>query len=134
MRASNGKWYVRFVVDGVEYSQPTGLEATERNKRKVAQLEASARQLVLDGKAHLLRLTAIPFGEAATQFLDWAEGEYCGDSRNLIYGFVLPSAMRKSFSEKPLSVGSRRGTLTTSSPHGGRWRSRRFLSVTTCMH
>src|SRR5580704_10700299 len=82
MRASNGKWYVRFVVDGVEYSQPTGLEATERNKRKVEQMEAAARQLVLEGKGNLLRLVAIPFSEAATQFLNWAEGEYSGDSRN----------------------------------------------------
>ena len=81
MRASNGKWYVRFVVDGVEYSQPTGLEATERNRRKVQQMEATARQLVLEGKANLLRLAAIPFSEAAAQFLNWAEGEYSGDSR-----------------------------------------------------
>src|SRR3954453_12233370 len=67
--ASNGKWYVRFVVDGVEYSQPTGLAATKRNKGKAQQMEAAARQLVLDGKANLLRLAAIPFSEAATQLL-----------------------------------------------------------------
>ena len=82
MRASNGKWYVRFVVDGVEYSQPTGLAATKQNKGKAQQMEAAARQLVLDGKAGLLRLAAIPFNEAATQFPIWAEGEYSGDSRN----------------------------------------------------
>lgn len=75
MRASNGKWCVRFVVDGVEYSRPTGFEATERNKKKVQQLEAAARQLFREGKANLLRLAAIPFSEAAAQFLNWAEGE-----------------------------------------------------------
>jgi len=78
MRASNGKWYVRFVVDGVEYSQPTGLEATERNKRKVQEMEAAARLLVRDGKAHLLRLAAIPFSEAAIQFLNWAKRRVLG--------------------------------------------------------
>ena len=59
MRASNGKWYVRFVVDGVEYSEPTGLEATERNRKKVQQAEAAARQLVIDGVA--VPLTPLQF-------------------------------------------------------------------------
>jgi integrase len=99
MRASNGKWYVRFVVDGVEYSQPTGLEATERNKKKVQQMEAAARQLVREGKANLLRLAAIPFSEAAAQFLNWAEGEYGGDSRKTYL------RIRSSFSYAQLFFG-----------------------------
>lgn len=81
MRQVNGKWYVRFVVDGAEYSQPTGLEATERNRVKASRIEAAARQLVIDGKSRFLRVQAIPFNDAAKQFLDWAEGEYSGDSR-----------------------------------------------------
>lgn len=76
MRKSNGRWYVRFVVDGVEYSKPTGLAATEHNRKKAERMEAADRQLVIEGKAHLLRISAIPFSEAATQFLKWAEGEY----------------------------------------------------------
>lgn len=81
MRQSNGKWYVRFVVDGVEYSEPTGLEATERNRKKALQMEAAAKQLVIEGKQHYLRIQAMPFSEAATQFLSWAEGEYSGEQR-----------------------------------------------------
>jgi integrase len=99
MRASNGKWYVRFVVDGVEYSQATGLEATKRNKQKAQQLEAAARRLVLEGKANLLRLAAIPFSAAAKQFLDWAEGEYGGDSRKTYL------RIRSSFSYAQLFFG-----------------------------
>jgi integrase len=99
MRASNGKWYVRFVADGVEYSQPTGLEATERNRKKAQQMEATARQLVLDGKAHILRLVVIPFSEAAISFLNWAEGEYGGESRNTYL------RIRSSFSYAQLFFG-----------------------------
>lgn len=82
MRKSNGKWYVRFVVDGVEYSQPTGLSATERNRRKAMEMESAAKLLVIQGKSHLLKLKSIPFNDAAAQFLSWAEGEYSGESRN----------------------------------------------------
>ncbi|HEY4087152.1 MAG TPA: tyrosine-type recombinase/integrase [Bryobacteraceae bacterium] len=76
MRQSNGKYYVRFVVDGVEYNEPTGLAATERNRKKAERMEAAARELVLTGKAHLLRITSTPFSDAASAFLAWAEGEY----------------------------------------------------------
>lgn len=68
-------------MDGVEYSEPTGLEATERNRKKALAKEAAAKQLVIDGKAHFLKVQAIPFNEAASQFLSWAEGEYSGDKR-----------------------------------------------------
>jgi len=76
MRKSNGRWYVRFEVDGKEYSHPTGLEATERNKAKARQLEEISRQMVLEGKAHYLKIEAVTFREAAKSFLAWAEGEY----------------------------------------------------------
>jgi len=44
-------------------------------------MEEAARQLVLTGKANLLRIAAIPFSEAAAAFLGWAEGEYAGEKR-----------------------------------------------------
>lgn len=76
MRKSNGYWYVRFQVDGKEYSHPTGLEATERNELKARRMEEAFRQKVVEGKSHLLTLQAIPFADAAKSFLEWAEGEY----------------------------------------------------------
>lgn len=94
MRESKGKWYVRFAVDGVEYSEPTGLAATERNKKKALAMEATARQLVLDGKAHFLKIQAIPFNEAAASFLSWADGEYSGEKHGTFlrirssFGFI----------------------------------------------
>lgn len=76
MRKVNGKWYVRFVLDGVEYSAPTGLAATERNRRKAEAIEARGRLLAQDGKWNQFRVKAQPFNEAADAFLAWAEGEY----------------------------------------------------------
>lgn len=76
MRKSNGKWYVRFVLDGVEYSAPTGLAATERNRKKAEAMEARGRLLAQEGKWNQYRVKSRPFNEAADAFLEWAEGEY----------------------------------------------------------
>src|SRR5689334_4287127 len=76
MRKSNGRWYIRYVLDGVEYSARTGLAATERNLKKALQMEADHRQKVIDGKTSSLKLRVHPFSKAAEAFLEWARGEY----------------------------------------------------------
>ncbi|MBI4876135.1 MAG: tyrosine-type recombinase/integrase [Acidobacteria bacterium] len=52
------------------------MAATERNKTAAQRIEAKARELVLTGRAHELRLEVKPFSEAGAMFLDWAQGEY----------------------------------------------------------
>lgn len=76
MRKSNGRWYIRFKLDGVEYNAKTGLEATEQNRIRALQMEAALRQKVIDGKADVTKLKAHPFSSAAKHFLEWAKGEY----------------------------------------------------------
>jgi integrase len=76
MRKSNGKWYVRFELDGVEYSAPTGLAATERNRARALKFEAKAKLLAQDGRWNEFRVKSKPFNEAADSFISWAEGEY----------------------------------------------------------
>jgi integrase len=102
MRAYKGKWYVRFTIDGIEYSQPTGLEASERNQQKAMLIEAKARQMVLDGKADCLKLKSIPFSKAAADFLKWAEGEYgkeTGTYKRIKSSF---SFLKQHFASRPV--------------------------------
>jgi integrase len=63
-------------VNGKEYTGPTYLAATERNRTGATRIEADARRLVLQGKEETLKLEIRPFDDAARQFLKWAEGEY----------------------------------------------------------
>lgn len=76
LRKRGGKWYYRFKYRGVLHSGPTGLVATERNRSAALMVEAEARKLVQSGQAHLLKLEAKAFNEAANEFLDWARGEH----------------------------------------------------------
>jgi integrase len=111
MRKSNGKWYVRFEVDGVEYSKPTGLEATERNRRKAEQMEAQARQLVIEGKSNYLKIKSIPFNEAATGFLQWAEGEYPGDKRGTYLRIRSSFGFARVFFDRAIVSGITEGDI-----------------------
>lgn len=64
---------------GRSYSGNTDLVATGRNKTAALLVEAKARELVKNGRAHELRLTVMtvsPFSEAALALLTWADGEY----------------------------------------------------------
>jgi len=76
VRERYGKWHVRFWVDGRPFCQPTDLAATERNKNAAMRIASELRKLVLEGRAHELRLEIIRFNEAADKFLKWAEGEH----------------------------------------------------------
>lgn len=109
MRKSNGRWYVRFIVDGKEYSHPTGLEATERNRAKAIQLEELSRQMVLQGKSHQLKIAAIPFDDAAKAFLEWSEGEYTARSSFLRLKSSFTSA--KVFFQGEIVASIREGRI-----------------------
>jgi len=111
MRKSNGKWYVRFEVDGVEYSKPTGLEATERNRRKAEQMEAQARQLVIEGKSHYLKIKSIPFNEGAAGFLQWAEGEYPADKRGTYLRIRSSFAFARKYFDRAIVSGITEGDI-----------------------
>jgi len=76
IREREGNWHYRFWVDGREYSSNTGLAATERNRNAAARKEAKARELVVSGRAHELKLHVKPFSDAMVEFLQWADGEY----------------------------------------------------------
>lgn len=76
LRARAGNWHYRFEVNGHEYTGSTELPATERNRTAANRKEAAARELVVAGKAHELRLEVIPFSEAAGMFLDWCASEH----------------------------------------------------------
>jgi integrase len=76
LREQNGKWHYRFEVNGRRYFGSTDLVATEPNRTKASRQEAQAHRLVTEGKAELLKLAALPFNEAATEFLAWADGKH----------------------------------------------------------
>ncbi len=71
-----GKWHYRFQANGRTYYGPTDSAATEQNRTKAARIEAQAHRLVTQGKAEFLKLEAVPFSEAATAFLSWADGKH----------------------------------------------------------
>jgi hypothetical protein len=79
LREQNGKWHYRFEVNGRRYFGSTDLVATEPNRTKASRQEAQAHRLVTEGKAELLKLAALPFCEAATEFLIWADGKHRDD-------------------------------------------------------
>lgn len=76
LRKQNGNWQYRFQVNGRKYFGTTDLAATEPNRTKASRIEAQAHRLVMDGRAELLKLEVCPFNDAATLFLDWAEGKH----------------------------------------------------------
>ncbi len=76
LRIRNGRYHYRFEVSGREYSGSTRLAATKRNANKARQFEAKVREKVEAGQAWQLKVQAIPFTDAASQYLTFAEGEY----------------------------------------------------------
>jgi len=76
IRPREGNWHYRFSVNGREYTGSTDLVATERNRNAAMRAEAKARELVVTGRAHELRLEIRRFSDAASEFLTWADGEH----------------------------------------------------------
>lgn len=75
-RVREGQWHYRFILDGREYSGPTGLEGTRRNQ-KAAERFAEDEKRHLKGEA--AKRVPKPFAEAAGEFIGWCkEVEYRG--------------------------------------------------------
>lgn len=72
----NGKLYVRFKLDGREYSAAAGSADTKRNREKAALLEAKMRTEILEGRGESFKIRSTPFSKAVTMFLEHAQGEY----------------------------------------------------------
>jgi integrase len=104
LRKRDGMWHYRFWVDGREYTGSTDLAATERNRNAAARKEAKARELVITGRAHELKLQVKPFNDAADEFLEWARGEHRDHPnswRRLEVSFV---SLREFFRTTPVSA------------------------------
>lgn len=76
IRNRGGIWHYRFNYAGVEWAASTDLAATKRNENEARAREAEARRLAQSGQGHLLKIQPVPFIEAATMFLAWAQGEH----------------------------------------------------------
>lgn len=76
LRNLRGKWQYRFRVHGQSVIVGTGLEATERNRRKAEQLENSHRQAIEEGRWGHRPLTPRLFVDAVQEFNDWMPIEY----------------------------------------------------------
>ena len=74
LRIRKGLYHYRFEVRGREYSGSTGLAATKRNANKARHLEAQVREKVEAGQAWQLKIQAIPFNDAAEQYLKFRRG------------------------------------------------------------
>jgi integrase len=104
VRARNGKLEWRFQVSGHEYSHITDLGDTERNRIKVARMEAAARALVLEGRAAELCLQVEPFASAADAFVTWAKGEYADHPGSWKRLSVSMTCLKLFFGKRPLST------------------------------
>ena len=101
LRKANGKWHWRFQLDGVTYRGSTSLAATPRNRSGALRMEAEAYQKVSAGQAASLKIKAVPFSEAADQFLMWAEGEYREHPATARRLKVSMASCKSFFSEQP---------------------------------
>ena len=104
LRARNGMWHYRFWVNGREYPGKTDLVATERNRNAAMRIEAEARKLVLNGRAHELKLEIKPFNDAAKEFLAWAKGEYADHPGTALRLGVSFASLTPFFRTRPVSA------------------------------
>jgi integrase len=104
IRKRDGTWHYRFFVDGRAYTGSTGLADTERNRNSAARREAKARELVVTGRAHELRLEVKPFSDAADAFLEWAKGEYSDHPSSCRRLEVSFASLREFFRSTPVSA------------------------------
>jgi integrase len=76
IRNSAGKWQYRFRVKGQDVCVTTGLDATERNRKKALELESAHRQGVMEGRWGLMPLTPRAFSDCVPVFVSWCKIEY----------------------------------------------------------
>jgi integrase len=108
IRNRYGKWNIRFWVNQHEYTEPTDLDATERNRTAALRIEAELRKRVLEGKQHTLKLKVKPFTEAGELFLVWAESEHRehpNTALRLRTSFVSLRAFFKSSAVSSITMG-----------------------------
>lgn len=103
LRKRDGKWHYRFWVDGREYTGSTDLDATERNRNAATREEAKARELVITGRAHELKLEIKQFNDAAAAFIGWAKGEYSEHQRSARRLEVSFASLQQFFGTKAVS-------------------------------
>lgn len=75
LRKRDGRWHYRFQVHGHEFTGNTDLAATKHNRIAATTIETETLKKVLDGRVGHLRLEIKPFGEAASMYLEWCQGE-----------------------------------------------------------
>lgn len=102
IRERAGKWHYRFVVDGREYSGSTGLAAVQKNESKAIAKEESAKRLIVEGKAHLVKIKVQPFSDALDQFLAWAKGEHADTPATWQDARSKTAAAREYFGLQPV--------------------------------
>src|SRR5579872_5116305 len=73
IRNREGQWHYRIWVRGREYSGNTGLEATERERKRAERIAEVKRLEIMTGKPEALQGDSVPFSVAAREFLTWCE-------------------------------------------------------------
>lgn len=102
IRERSGKWHYRFVVDGQEHTGSTGLAAVPKNAGKALKKEAEARELVEEGKAHLVKIKSQPFNKALEEYLQWAKGEHADSPATYADARSKTAAAKEYFGAQPV--------------------------------
>jgi integrase len=104
IRERRGHWHYRFQVNGHTYQGNTGLVATERNRTAAIRIEAKARELVLSGRSHELKLEVVAFDDAAAPFLKWCDAEYREHPNSAKRIRVSFASLTEFFGNSPVSA------------------------------
>ena len=105
LRAKNGKWHYRFMLDGHSYSGSTGLDATRQNVSKAQDQESAHRQELREGRNPLSRKVVVrEFTDAATDFLSWAKMEYRAHPNSYHRIAASFASAKQFFSQQPVSM------------------------------
>lgn len=76
LRKMRGRWQYRFQVAGHRVSFSTGLEATERNRKKAEQMETAHYQAILEGRWGFQPIKPRSFNEVFPEYSQWLKVEY----------------------------------------------------------
>src|SRR4051794_27499187 len=104
LRNRNGRWHYRFKVDGREYAETTGLDATKQNKTKALEMEILHRQALREGRRPEHRVTVRQFNDVAKEFLEWTETEYREHPNSHRRLAVSMTSAKEFFQKEPVSL------------------------------